>query len=662
MKHKIYGNNLPNIPFEPRPEGCNSPIWRYSKNPVINTNPFENAERVFNSAVMAFNGEFVGVFRADTKSGVPYLFLGHSKDGINFTFDPKPIEFHDQKGNKVHFEYAYDPRLVELEGMYYIIFCTSLHGPTIGIGRTKDFKVFELIDNPFLPFNRNGVLFPRKINGEYAMLSRPSDSGHTMFGDIFLSYSKDMEYWGHHKHVMEKGYEWWCGTKIGAGPAPIETDLGWLIFFHGANLTCSGLVYSIGAAIVDRDDPSKVLHRCGNYLLAPNKLYETTGYVPNVLFPVSCLTDAKTGRIAIYAGGADTVTELLFTDIDTVIDYILKYERQGYMELVTISKRNSPFRKIWGKIGRSKYLIMMIIPAIVFYFIFNYIPMYGILMAFKDFRPKLGVWNSPWNGVANFVKVFEEPKFWLAFKNTLIIGSVKIVISFLGAVTIALLLNELRMRKTKKTIQTIVTFPHFLSWVVVSGFVFALFAYNGAVNGLVEAMGGERTNFLKDKYFFFGMVFASDVWKEAGWGSIIYLATMAGIPQDQYEAADIDGATRLQKIWHITLPGIKPVAILLLIMSVGGVLSAGFDQILNLGNKLIREDVNIIDTYIYYHAIVGSDSAGVGTAIGLFKSVISFALVITVDRIAKACGERGIIQYEKDNVRQTSFTSKKSNA
>ena len=313
------------------------------------------------------------------------------------------------------------------------------------------------------------------------------------------------------------------------------------------------------------------------------------------------------------------------------------------MELVTISKRNSPFRKIWGKIGRSKYLIMMIIPAIVFYFIFNYIPMYGILMAFKDFRPKLGVWNSPWNGVANFVKVFEEPKFWLAFKNTLIIGSVKIVISFLGAVTIALLLNELRMRKTKKTIQTIVTFPHFLSWVVVSGFVFALFAYNGAVNGLVEAMGGERTNFLKDKYFFFGMVFASDIWKEAGWGSIIYLATMAGIPQDQYEAADIDGATRLQKIWHITLPGIKPVAILLLIMSVGGVLSAGFDQILNLGNKLIREDVNIIDTYIYYHAIVGSDSAGVGTAIGLFKSVISFALVITVDRIAKACGERGII-------------------
>ena len=313
------------------------------------------------------------------------------------------------------------------------------------------------------------------------------------------------------------------------------------------------------------------------------------------------------------------------------------------MELTTIAKRNNPFRKLGGRITRSKYLIMMILPAIAFYIIFCYIPMYGILMAFQKFNPKVGIFGSKFVGFDNFLKVFDDAKFWLAFRNTLIIGSVKIVISFLGAVIIALLLNELRMIKTKKTIQTIVTFPHFLSWVVVSGFVFSLFAYNGAVNSLVEIMGGSRTNFLLDKQFFFGMIFASDIWKEAGWGSIIYLATMAGIPQDQYEAADIDGATRLQKIWHITLPGIKPVAILLLIMSVGGVLSAGFDQILNLGNDVLRDDVNIIDTYIYYHYVTGSGNAGIGTAIGLFKSVVSFTLVIAVDRIAKACGERGII-------------------
>ena len=313
------------------------------------------------------------------------------------------------------------------------------------------------------------------------------------------------------------------------------------------------------------------------------------------------------------------------------------------MELTTIARRNNPFRKLGGRIARSKYLLLMIFPAIIFYAIFNYVPMYGVLMAFQKFNPKLGIFGSSYIGFQNFQKVFEEPKFWLAFRNTLIIGSVKIVISFLGAVIIALLLNELRMIRVKKTIQTIVTFPHFLSWVVVSGFVFSLFAYNGAVNALVDAMGGERTNFLLDTKFFFGLIFASDIWKEAGWGSIIYLATMAGIPQDQYEAADIDGATRLQKIWHITLPGIKPTAILLLIMSVGGVLSAGFDQILNLSNKAIIDEVNIIDTYIYYHYVSGSGNAGIGTAIGLFKSVISFILVITVDRIAKACGERGII-------------------
>ena len=313
------------------------------------------------------------------------------------------------------------------------------------------------------------------------------------------------------------------------------------------------------------------------------------------------------------------------------------------MELTTIAKRNNPFRKFGAKFLRSKYLVMMIIPACVFYIIFCYVPMYGVLMAFQKFNPKVGIFGSNFVGIDNFITVFDDAKFWLAFRNTLIIGSVKIVISFLGAVIIALLLNELRMIKTKKTIQTIVTFPHFLSWVVVSGFVFSLFAYNGAVNALVEAMGGERTNFLLDTKFFFGLIFASDIWKEAGWGSIIYLATMAGIPQDQYEAADIDGATRLQKIWHITLPGIKPTAILLLIMSVGGVLSAGFDQILNLSNKAIIDEVNIIDTYIYYHYVSGSGNAGLGTAIGLFKSVISFVLVITVDRIAKACGERGII-------------------
>ena len=137
MKHKIYGNELNNIPFQPRPEGCQSPVWRYSENPIITMNPFFNASRVFNSAVMAYEGEFIGFFRADTKTGVPYLFLGHSKDGIHFSFEEEPIAFHDKDGKVIKPEYAYDPRLVELEGTYYVIYCTSNHGPTLGIAKTK---------------------------------------------------------------------------------------------------------------------------------------------------------------------------------------------------------------------------------------------------------------------------------------------------------------------------------------------------------------------------------------------------------------------------------------------------------------------------------------------------------------------------------------------
>ena len=146
MKHQIYGEELKNMPYESRPQGCDSPIWRYSKNPIIKVNPFKGASRVFNSAVMAYQGEFIGVFRADTNTGIPYLFLGHSKDGVNFTFDEKPIVFHDKDGNPLKMEYGYDPRLTEIDGTYYIIFCTSNHGPTLGIGKTKDFKDFELPD------------------------------------------------------------------------------------------------------------------------------------------------------------------------------------------------------------------------------------------------------------------------------------------------------------------------------------------------------------------------------------------------------------------------------------------------------------------------------------------------------------------------------------
>ncbi len=322
---KIIGEALKNIPWQE--PVTDAPIWRYDQNPVIARNPVDNVTRIFNSAVVPFEGKFVGVFRGETNTGVPYLYYGESKDGINFSFDKKPIDFYTN-GEKYKFVYAYDPRVVKIDDVYYIIWCDGKDGfPSIGLGKTKDFKYFELVSHPFLPFNRNGVLFPRKIDGKYVLLSRPSDSGHTKFGDIFLSKSPDLIYWGEHSLVMRCGYEWWQSLKIGSGSAPIETDEGWLLFYHGANMTCNGYVYSLGAAILDKNDVSKVRYRCTNFLLTPETPYETTGFVSNVIFPCSALCDAETGRIAIYYGGADTVVGLAFTEVNRVIDYIKKYAR-----------------------------------------------------------------------------------------------------------------------------------------------------------------------------------------------------------------------------------------------------------------------------------------------------------------------------------------------
>lgn len=323
MKRTIIGNELPNIPWEEKPAGCNDVMWRYSGNPIIDWNPIPKAARVYNSAIVPFNDEFAGVFRADQRNGRATLFAGRSKDGVNIELDFDPIKWVDEDGNPNPTSYAYDPRVVEIDGMFYIQWCDDMNGPSIGLGKTEDFKTFTRISNPLMPFNRNGVLFPRKVNGNYILLSRPSDTGHTPFGDIFISESPDLIYWGKHKHVMSKGGNgWWQGTKIGAGPTPIETTEGWLMFYHGVSNTCNGFVYSFGAVILAIDDPSKVLYRTRDYLLTPERSYETTGFVPNVTFPCANLFDSVTGRIAIYYGAADTYTAIAFTQVDELIDYI----------------------------------------------------------------------------------------------------------------------------------------------------------------------------------------------------------------------------------------------------------------------------------------------------------------------------------------------------
>ncbi len=292
---KLICPTVPNMPWQEKPSGCTAPMWRHSDNPIIGRNPLPDVSRIFNSAVMPFGDGFVGVFRGEQRDGIPHVYFGRSKDAMHWEFDPEKIDFRD-------------------------------YGAAIGMAETKDFTSFTRLENPFLPYNRNAVLFPRKINGNFVMLSRPCDNGHTAFGDIFVSESPDMVYWGRHRHVMGRGERWWENLKIGGGAAPIETDKGWLMFYHGVVNTCNGYVYSVGAAILDIDEPSRVLHRCGNYILTPEEWYEERGFVPNVCFPCATIHDSETGRIALYYGCADSYVGVSYTTAQEIYDYILAHD------------------------------------------------------------------------------------------------------------------------------------------------------------------------------------------------------------------------------------------------------------------------------------------------------------------------------------------------
>jgi beta-1,4-mannooligosaccharide/beta-1,4-mannosyl-N-acetylglucosamine phosphorylase len=249
------------------------------------------------------------------------IHAGRSKDGINWKIDDNPVRFIKTDPELPDSDYKYDPRVLFIDDRYYIIWCNGYHGASLGLGYTFDFEKFYQMENPLMVFNRNGALFPRKIGKNYAMYSRPSDSGHTPFGDIFYSESPDLVYWGKHRHVMAP-CGGWQSTKVGAGPCPIETTEGWLLFYHGVLTSCNGFVYSFSAALMDIEKPWKVIARARPYIINPREIYELAGDVPNVTFPVAALVDKDTGRVAIYYGCADTVTGLVFGKIDEIVGWI----------------------------------------------------------------------------------------------------------------------------------------------------------------------------------------------------------------------------------------------------------------------------------------------------------------------------------------------------
>jgi len=297
---------------------------RYEKNPIIGPEFVPGANSIFNSAVMPYGDRYVGVFRIDTQAYQSELHLGWSDDGLDWEIEPERLRIPwDDPEMAADDGLGYDPRLQKIDDTYYVSWCAEYHGPTIGIAETRDFKSFRRICNAVPPYNRNAVLFPRKVDGKFAMLHRPSDRGHTPFGDTFYATSPDLVYWGRHRFVMgPRGG--WQSTKVGPGPAPIEMDNCWLLIYHGVRTTCNGFVYYAGGALLDLEKPWEVLYRTRRYLLAPTELYETMGDVPNVVFPVAALIDEKKNEMTLYYGCADTCIGVAYADMDELLDFIKK--------------------------------------------------------------------------------------------------------------------------------------------------------------------------------------------------------------------------------------------------------------------------------------------------------------------------------------------------
>jgi len=313
------------------------------------------------------------------------------------------------------------------------------------------------------------------------------------------------------------------------------------------------------------------------------------------------------------------------------------YKRKRVYKMVSTQKKS-----LYKSILEYKFIYLMLLPGILFLLVFKYIPMYGIQLAFKDFMLNKGISGSPWIGLDNFSYIWGEPEFWSAFGNTIIISFLKLLIGFPFPVVLAILINEYKCEKYKKFLQVIYTFPHFLSWVIVSGIMFNLLSNNGALNNLISSMGFDKINFLINKSTFRMLLVSTGIWKEAGWGTIIYLAAIAGINPSLYEAATVDGASRWQKIIHITWPGIRNIVILMFIMRVGHVMDVGFMQVLNMYNPAVYEVADIIDTYIYRLTFERAVGFGISTAVGLFKGVTNLIFLLIANAISKKYKHSGI--------------------
>jgi putative aldouronate transport system permease protein len=304
-------------------------------------------------------------------------------------------------------------------------------------------------------------------------------------------------------------------------------------------------------------------------------------------------------------------------------------------------KKISSLKKLFKKCKEQKELVLLSIPFVIYALIFYYAPLSGWLMAFQNYRPGRGIFEQEWVGLNNFKFLFSDPTFINVVRNTLAMSMINLVLGFIFSIGFALLLNEVRNKTVKKFMQTVSYLPHFLSWIIVTGIVMEVLSpETGIINQLLLVFGIIDTpiNFFADPKYFWWIVGFANVWKSTGWGSIIYLAAMASINEELYEAASIDGANRLRKIWHVTLPGIKPTIFILLLINIGNILNAGFEVQYLLGNGLVQGVSQTIDIFVLKYGI-SLNNYSLATAAGIFNGIISLTLIFIANHLAKAAGE-----------------------
>ncbi len=300
-------------------------------------------------------------------------------------------------------------------------------------------------------------------------------------------------------------------------------------------------------------------------------------------------------------------------------------------------------QKTWRKIWNYKWVYLMLLPVIIYFIVFKYVPMYGIVIAFKDYNVFKGIMGSPWAGLAIFRKIFANKNFWNSIRNTFSLNLLTLAVSFPLTIIVSLMINEVMHTRLKKIVQSILYLPHFISWVVVASIVVNLFSQNGGtINLMLNQIGISSIPFLSDKFWWIFTYVVSNVWKEIGWGTIIYLAALTGVDETLYEASYLDGATKFQRLIYITLPSIKSVIVVMLILQISKMMTIGLDAPLLLGNKKVMDVSEVISTYTYRLGIEQAKYSE-STAIGLFQSVVNIVILFAADRFAKAIGEEGIL-------------------